>query len=299
MLSKYKNTVGSRFDWLNRFLHVVNKVDRSCFDEIGMKTTQSRILFHIALFPNKPIGNVASSLALKPSTTTAALDVLESKGFAQRSHLSSDRRNICVSLTNDGLKVVSQLIPIIKTSLDDFTKDVDEPEFKELLTYVSGNNPKPSEIYLSAFNKLLDQLVELGYESNTDAIEDYFNLRFQAFENVCTFQTKLSILDRKAGITPNEARILRCIAFSTTSKTIKNITDQIGIRPNVATVSIYGLIEKALINREINPKDRRSASISLTKQGIELILENLEIYNQLFDDYFPGLKRVQISDFHK
>ncbi len=296
--SKYENEVGTRFEWVNRFLVVISNVDRSCYEACGMKTTQSRILFHIALFPNKPIGNVASTLALKPSTTTAALDALESKGLATRSHNVGDRRNVCVDLTKEGLQLVGSLIPLMKNSLDEMTKDVDTTKFEELLSYIAGTNPKPSSVYQNAFDDLLKRISETEFQVDTDSMSDFFNLRFQAFENICTYQSKLGIIDRQFGVTPNEARILRTVGYYGAPVSIKKITKRISIRPNVATVSIYGLMDKGLINRDVNQKDRRSASISLTKAGKKLLNEAILTYNQLFDTCFPELSDYSIASFH-
>lgn len=296
--SKYENIVGNRFEWVNRFLVVIGNVDRNCYEACSMKTTQSRILFHIALFPKKPIGNVASTLALKPSTTTAALDALESKGLATRAHNSGDRRNVCVDLTKEGLKLVGSLIPLMKDSLDEMTKDVDKDKFVDLLTSIAGANPKPSSVYQDAFSDLLKRIEDSGFKVNQNAMSDYFNLRYQAFENMCTYQSKLGVIDRQFGVTPNEARILRTVGFYGTPVSIKKITKRISIRPNVATVSIYGLMNKNLINRDVNQKDRRSASISLTKIGKKLLMDAAPTYNQLFDACFPQLSNYAINDFH-
>lgn len=55
------------------------------------------------------------------------------------------------------------------------------------------------------------------------------------------------------------------------SKTMKQISKQLGIAPNTATVAIDRLVSKDLACREINYEDRRQQLVKLTLKGINIM----------------------------
>ena len=55
------------------------------------------------------------------------------------------------------------------------------------------------------------------------------------------------------------------------SKTMTQISKQLGIAPNTATVAIDRLVSKELACRELNYEDRRQQLVKLTLKGIEIM----------------------------
>ena len=63
---------------------------------------QIRALFHLAKEPEVTAGCLAKNAELSPASMTAMLDQLEEWGFVERRRSAEDRRQVLVSLTDQG-----------------------------------------------------------------------------------------------------------------------------------------------------------------------------------------------------
>jgi DNA-binding MarR family transcriptional regulator len=63
---------------------------------------QIRALFHLAKEPEVTAGCLAKNAELSPASMTAMLDQLEDWGFVERRRSAEDRRQVLVSLTDQG-----------------------------------------------------------------------------------------------------------------------------------------------------------------------------------------------------
>ena len=63
---------------------------------------QIRALFHLAKEPEVTAGCLAKNAELSPASMTAMLDQLEDWGFVERRRSAEDRRQVLVTLTDEG-----------------------------------------------------------------------------------------------------------------------------------------------------------------------------------------------------
>lgn len=292
-----KNTfpIGSRLEWVNNFNQDLKAFDRYCTDTIGLNATQTRILFHAALFPHTPIGNIANRLKLKASTTTAAYDGLEAKGLVLRESTGDDKRNVFVQATEKGETVSLGYLNALSCVFNEYVNHFTEEQINEIQRILSESRINESENYAEA----LIALCERERTQRLDIEDQSFDLDEQVlliicFENICSYLARANSLDRTTGLTPNEARALRSTAMFNKPISIKDITSFISIRPNVATVAITGLTEKELIERTTDKKDKRSASITLSEKGSQYIKDTTSEFNKLFDSSFPSAAKSKI-----
>lgn len=298
MAKKNAFPIGSRLEWVNYFNQVLKAFDRHTTDTIGLNATQCRILFHAALLPHTPIGNIANMLKLKASTTTAAYDGLEEKGYVIRDITGDDKRNVFVQATELGESVSVGYIDSLLFVFNKFSEERSHDELTELIEILSESKTPEADLYQESLTKLKDRLFESGRSDLVKEFDvDHLTTLIICFENICSFLARSTSYDRSTGLTPNEARSLRSVAMFDRPISIKDITTFISIRPNVATVSITGLTTKELINRSTDHKDRRSASITLSEKGAQYIKDTNAEFIKLFDTFFPSAAKSKIKPF--
>lgn len=77
---------------------------------------------------------LARALCIDTGAVTRALDRLEAKGFLQRERAQEDRRVVKIILTDAGMEVTSQILPIIADTLNLHLQGFSEDEFRMLLS---------------------------------------------------------------------------------------------------------------------------------------------------------------------
>jgi len=107
------------------------------------------------------------------------------------------------------------------------------------------------------------------------------------FSLLASCQEKESRLAAQHGLTQAEFRCLRLFGMEE-SLNNKKIAERMGLSPSRLTRIIDGLVEKSLINREINNSDRRNMRVSLSSKGIDIVLQlnkaYLDIHREILCD---------------
>ena len=299
MSSDLDLSVGTRLDWINSFLQTVHRIDKESREKGGINITQCRILFHTALFPNNTIGSAATNLYLKPSTTTASVNNLEEMGLIERSFDSLDKRNVYLNLTQKGKDLAPIYIEILNDQFSKNTVFFEQSKFNELAQLLINTS-----LDVEAIRNRYDQFSTDDLYASFDLScnnEDLalFLMRTALIENITLFLSKLAVLDKSQGLSSNESRVLHALTNGNQSIKLKDLSELLSIRPNVVTVSISRLTKKKYIKRSVDKKDRRAASIKITKSGENLIQESLDEYCEIFDSCFPGLCEYATQDFLK
>lgn len=76
---------------------------------LGISVTEKRVLFAVARHPGKTQIQIANLLELEPQNLIRSLDKLEQLNWIQRCADPNDRRVKCISITDEGQKVISQI----------------------------------------------------------------------------------------------------------------------------------------------------------------------------------------------
>lgn len=290
-------SIGSRLEWINHVVGLTRGIDRISRSEYKLNITQSRILMHVALNETQPIGDIASTLFLKASTITASMDILENKGFVTRSNDSKDKRHVCVSITDKGREVAPHYIFILQDVFGKAEEEFKEESLDKLIEYSKHFKNKIisfDDYDIDAQVELLSSRIESGLSK--EELEKHIHRAF-IIECISCFLADISISDRKSNLSINEGRILRTLGNNKKGMRLSTISDLISIRPNVATVSVGALLKKGYVKRDIDPYDRRAASVTLTREGKKLLSNINPSYCKLFDKLFPGLSEIEIADY--
>lgn len=290
-------SIGTRLDWVNYMVSVSRNIDKISRKDYKLNITQSRILMYVATHDVQPIGNVATALFLKASTITASMDILEKKGFIERSATTDDKRHVCVGITDAGREVAPHYIFILQDIFADIAKDFPAEHQAQLLEVASH--------FIATTVSYADFDVDAEVQSiisnlDTGLTEEEIALHVRrAFiiEVISYFLARASVYDRQVNLSINEGRIIRTLGNNKKGLRLSAISDYISIRPNVATVSVSALLDKNLVKREVDPYDRRAACVSLTREGKKLLSVNNPGYCIMFDSCFPGLAELDIHDF--
>lgn len=290
-------SIGTRLDWVNYMVSLSRNIDKISRKDYKLNITQSRILMYVATHDVQPIGNVATALFLKASTITASMDILEKKGFIERTATTDDKRHVCVGITDAGREVAPHYIFILQDIFADvanhFTKE-SYPQLLEVASNFIATTIPYAEVDIEAEVKTITSNLETGLSEDEIAL----HVRRAFFiEVISYFLARASVYDRQSNLSINEGRIIRTLGNSKKGLRLSTISDYISIRPNVATVSVSALLDKNLVKREVDPYDRRAACVSLTREGKKLLSVNNPGYCAMFDSCFPGLAELNINDF--
>jgi DNA-binding MarR family transcriptional regulator len=110
--------------------HVINL--KAC--PLGLTSHQWRPLLLIRHKGIDTPAGLARSLCIDAGAVTRALDRLEAKGFVRRMRDSEDRRVVKIVLTDTGLAVTSQILPIIADTLNLHLQGFSDDEFRMLVS---------------------------------------------------------------------------------------------------------------------------------------------------------------------
>lgn len=290
-------SIGTRLDWINYMVSLSRGIDRISRTDYKLNVTQSRILIYVATHGVLPIGNIATALFLKASTITAAMDILENKGFVERLSATDDKRHVCVQITDEGREVAPHYIFILQDIFAGVAKNFREDAYEKLLGYVNDFNVENQSF---ASYDIETEVKALSENLTTGLSEDELRLharRAFIIEVISYFLAKASIYDRQSNLSINEGRILRTLGNSKKGLRLSAISDSIAIRPNVATVSVSALLDKGLVKRATDQYDRRAACVSLSRDGKKLLSVNNPGYCKMFDACFPGLSELDYNDY--
>lgn len=289
MTNKEKQRMYRRMEWITSFCLLAEDATRTSRELAGLNLTQTRILFHVALYTNKPIGKIASALCLKASTTTAAITGMESRGLIKRTPNPNDHRSMTVALTKKGYGVIPKYINGCSIVLDRLLSHVQDGKQDALLELILPKGP--AAMIEDYCDENIDE--KTTYERlHIDPKDDPKHVLFVMvlyIERVAYFLNELGVLDSTIDLSLNEARTLRYLALSPNDTRLKEIRGNLHIKTNVMSVCLDRLQEAGFIDRITNTEDRRAVIIHLEDKGKTLIEKTSQNYRTLVDNSFPAI----------
>jgi DNA-binding MarR family transcriptional regulator len=88
---------------------VMDPIRLRFWDSRGLTMSQLRLLVLVDRGENRPIGELAEEMKVKPATLSGLAERLERLDFLARRHDPADRRIVRVSLTPEGKRVLSEI----------------------------------------------------------------------------------------------------------------------------------------------------------------------------------------------
>ncbi len=112
------------------------------------------------------------------------------------------------------------------------------------------------------------------------------------FSLLASCQEKESRLAAQHGLTQAEFRCLRLFGMEE-SLNNKKIAERMGLSPSRLTRIIDGLVEKGLIQREINNADRRNMRVFLSANGIDIVQQLNKTYVDIHKEILCDIDESQ------
>lgn len=92
---------------------------------------------------------IAERLLVSTASMTSLLDTLERRGFAARRRHPDDRRKILVEITDEGRRVVDQMLPIVHAATTEALSGLTETERQLLIDVLTRIREQVSEMAAS------------------------------------------------------------------------------------------------------------------------------------------------------
>ena len=96
-----------------------------------------------------PSNVIADRLLVSTASMTSLLDTLERRGFAARRPHPDDRRKILVEITDDGRRVVDQMLPVVHAAATEAFSGLTETERQVLIDVLTRVREQVSEMAAS------------------------------------------------------------------------------------------------------------------------------------------------------
>jgi DNA-binding MarR family transcriptional regulator len=126
--------VEDAFKCIARTLNIFDPMRFLVWSEIGITTTQLRVMFLIREMPGVTAGELAAQLRVTPPTVSGIVDRLVRLGLVRREEDPSDRRLVRNHLTEDGANACSRLQRGGESYLRRILEEMDNRDFEELRT---------------------------------------------------------------------------------------------------------------------------------------------------------------------
>lgn len=127
--NRYTTSLWVRF---LRFSLLSNKKLQDDLEELGLTPPQFYVLATLGYTGGLPFGEIGEKMMVTVSNLTGIVDRLEEKGLAVRERDLRDRRVIRVMLTEKGVKLYKNTVPIFEKSIAQFFSPLDKSQQKEL-----------------------------------------------------------------------------------------------------------------------------------------------------------------------
>lgn len=127
--SSYSTSLWLRFLRFNLLSHKKLEAD---LDKQGLTPPQFYVLATIGYAGGLPFGEIGAKMMVTVSNLTGIVDRLEEKELVLRKRDEHDRRVVHVVLTDKGVKLCKNTIPLFETSISEVFAPLDKTEQKEL-----------------------------------------------------------------------------------------------------------------------------------------------------------------------
>jgi len=98
--------------------------------------TQAKVLFQIYQFQRYRPSDIGKILNVDNSAITRMVDRLEKKNLIKRVPDPNDRRSFFLDLTEQGLTVVQQSVPLARNAIDELLQPLNEEEKEQFRSYM-------------------------------------------------------------------------------------------------------------------------------------------------------------------
>jgi MarR family 2-MHQ and catechol resistance regulon transcriptional repressor len=127
--ARYTTSLWVRF---LRFNLVSNKRLQDDLERLDLTSPQFYVLATIGYAGGLPFGEIGEKMMVTVSNLTGIVDRLEEKRLVVRERDAHDRRVVRVTLTEKGLKVYRNTIPLFEKSISQFFSPLNKTQQKEL-----------------------------------------------------------------------------------------------------------------------------------------------------------------------
>jgi DNA-binding MarR family transcriptional regulator len=127
--SRYTTSLWIRF---LRFNLVSNKKLQDDLERLDLTSPQFYVLATIGYAGGLPFGEIGEKMMVTVSNLTGIVDRLEEKRLVVRERDARDRRVVRVTLTDKGMKVYKNTIPLFEKSISQFFSPLNKTQQKEL-----------------------------------------------------------------------------------------------------------------------------------------------------------------------
>ena len=127
--SRYTTSLWIRF---LRFNLVSNKKLQDDLERLDLTSPQFYVLATIGYAGGLPFGEIGEKMMVTVSNLTGIVDRLEEKRLVVRERDARDRRVVRVTLTEKGMKVYKNTIPLFEKSISQFFSPLNKIQQKEL-----------------------------------------------------------------------------------------------------------------------------------------------------------------------
>ncbi len=127
--SRYTTSLWIRF---LRFNLVSNKKLQDDLERLDLTSPQFYVLATIGYAGELPFGEIGEKMMVTVSNLTGIVDRLEEKRLVVRERDARDRRVVRVTLTDKGMKVYKNTIPLFEKSISQFFSPLNKIQQKEL-----------------------------------------------------------------------------------------------------------------------------------------------------------------------
>jgi DNA-binding MarR family transcriptional regulator len=127
--TRYSTSLWVRF---LRFNLVSNKKLQDDLERLDLTPPQFYVLATIGYAGGLPFGEIGEKMMVTVSNLTGIVDRLEEKKLVVRERDAHDRRVVRVMLTDKGLKVYRNTIPVFEKSISQFFSPLNKRQQKEL-----------------------------------------------------------------------------------------------------------------------------------------------------------------------
>ena len=127
--SRYTTSLWIRF---LRFNLVSNKKLQDDLERLDLTSPQFYVLATIGYAGGLPFGEIGEKMMVTVSNLTGIVDRLEEKRLVVRERDARDRRVVRVMLTDKGMKVYKNTIPLFEKSISQFFSPLNKIQQKEL-----------------------------------------------------------------------------------------------------------------------------------------------------------------------
>jgi MarR family transcriptional regulator, 2-MHQ and catechol-resistance regulon repressor len=138
--SSYTTSLWIRF---LRFSLLSHKKLEDDLDKLGLTPPQFYVLATIGYAGGLPFGEIGAKMMVTVSNLTGIVDRLEEKKLVSRKRDDTDRRVVHVVLTERGVKLYKNTIPLFEKSISQIFSALDKPAQKELSVLLRKLNTVP------------------------------------------------------------------------------------------------------------------------------------------------------------